>query len=140
ERVSQLGPEHPVEQLSAGLSVAMLARQGAAVAGDEVRRVFHERAETPDALGGIEIERYPAVDTPLSEVAVNRYLFQAVLSEEPSQVAQVVADPLGGHGRVLPSGPGIGEARHPGGRAESGLTDIPHPAFALDAFENVHTA
>ena len=83
-----------------------------------------KRAELLDALGGVQVEADAAVDAALAEVAVERRVV-AVLVEQLAQVAQVVADLVRRHGRVLPARPGVGLAGHPGGRAQAALAHLP---------------
>jgi hypothetical protein len=82
-RLHQLGGEHLRQQLGAGLAVAVLARQRAAVGDDEVGGLAHEGAELAHALGGVQVEADAAVDAALAEVPVQRRLV-AVPVEQPA--------------------------------------------------------
>ena len=64
----QLRAEHPGQQLTARLPVAVLAGKGPAVGRHQVRRPFDEPAEGRDAVGCDQVERDPGVHTALAEV------------------------------------------------------------------------
>ena len=105
ERPHELVAEHLREQLGARLSVAVLARQRTAVRHDEICGGFDERPVAPDALDVGEVEVDARVHATLAEVAVQRAAVP-VLVEQLAEVAQVLAQSLGRHGRVLPPLPG----------------------------------
>ena len=77
EGLDEFGAEHLGKQFGAGLTVAVLAGEGAAVADHEVSRLVHELTETGDAFFGFVIEVDAGVDAGVAEVAVER----AVIAE-----------------------------------------------------------
>ena len=62
--------EHPDQQLTAGLAVAVLAGQRPAIGDHQVGGPLHEPPVRRDALGGVQVERDPGVHAALAEVAV----------------------------------------------------------------------
>src|SRR5215203_770987 len=124
EGLHQLFAEHAGEQLASLLAVAMLAGERAAVSGHEVRRLLEERAVPADSLRAGQVEVDAGVEAALSEVAVEGGAI-AVAAQEGLQVSQVGSEPVRGHGRVLPAGPGIAEAGIAGGRPHGGLAHLP---------------
>ena len=109
-----------------GLAVAVLAGQRAAVGDDEVGGAFDEGAVVGDAVDGAQLERDAGVHAALAEVPVQRGLVLGVAEvvEQRAEVAQVVAEPFGGDGGVLPALPGLVPASGVGGGTEAGLADL----------------
>jgi hypothetical protein len=70
EGVHQLRPEHLLQQRRAGLSIAMLAGERAAVRGHEIGRLVDERPELRDAFLRRQVEIGARVDAAVAEVAV----------------------------------------------------------------------
>src|SRR5206468_7226230 len=87
ECIHELRAEHLREKLRPRLTVAVFARQRAAVRNDERGGVLDERLVFLDAGGGLEIEIDPRVNASLSEMAVQRASI-AVLLEQLTQVAK----------------------------------------------------
>ncbi len=69
--------------------------------------------------------------TALPEVPVHGRVVVVELLEQLLQVAQIVAEPFGRDGRVLPALPGLPVVRRAGGDAEAGLAGLEHPLLAL---------
>ncbi len=67
----------------------------------------------------------------LAEVPVQGRVVVAELAEQVLQVTQVVAEPLGRYGGVLPALPGLPVVRRAGGHAESGLAGLEHLLLAF---------
>src|SRR5207245_1233333 len=88
ERLDELGAEHHLVEVGARLTVAVLARQRAAVRYDEPRRERGEPRVARDTLFAVQIEVDPRVDAALAEVAVQRAVI-AELIVERLEVAQV---------------------------------------------------
>ncbi len=124
ERADELLAVHLDQQLGAGLAVAVLARERAAVRHDEVCGPVEEGAPLGDSMGRVEAEVDPAVDAALPEVAVERRVV-VELGEQVAEVPEVAADLVGCHRRVLPPGVGRGLARHLGRGAQPRLADLP---------------
>ena len=123
-RLHELGAEHLHEKRAARLSVAVLARERAAVGDDEVRRLAHEALERADTVLVVEIEWHATVDETHPEVAIERGVVIEALVERV-ELAEVHAETLGRDGGVLPSWPRIGLAGDEGGRAERALARVP---------------
>ena len=124
ERAAQLGAELALQQGAARPSIAMLARERAAVGDDEVRRRVDEALETLRATRPVEAEAHPQVHAALAVVAVRDGL-EALLAEERPKPCQVAGQPLGRHGRVLEARPGGGAIRQPRGMTRAVLADAP---------------
>ena len=107
--------EHAREQLGARLPVAVLAGERAAVGDDEVGGLLDEAPVARDPAAAREVEVVADVHAALAEVAVVDAP-EAVPRRERPQVAQVVADPLGRHRRVLPALPVVLALRERGDR------------------------
>jgi len=101
EQRDHLLAEHPREELTAGLAVAVLAGQGAAVRRDQVSGSLQEPPVGRHTLGAVEVEGDPRVDTALPEVTVETRTDVGGVAEvrvEPAQVAQVVTEAVDRHG------------------------------------------
>ena len=94
---------HDRQKLGAGLTVAVLPRQRAAVARDHRRRLDHEPFELGDAVGRRQLEVDPAVDAALTEVSVQRRIVSVSVVER-AQIAQIRADLVRWNGRIFPAG------------------------------------
>ena len=155
ERAHDLLAEHPRQQLAAGLAVAVLAGQGPAELGDQVRGPLHEPPVVGDALGGVQVERDAGVHAALPEVAVQARPGVAGVAElvvEALEATQVVAElsrarrrsppsprrcPAGA-GRARwrrgpPRGPATARVRGPGrpGRTPSGSCSVSCSAASI---------
>ena len=126
EEGDDLGSEHPGQQLAAGLAVAMLTGQRAAVGDDQVRGAFDEGPVVRDSIPGAHLERDPGVDAALAEVPVQRGLRLRVAEvvEQCAEVAEVVPEAFGRHGGILPAFPGLVLPGGVGSRTETGLADL----------------
>ena len=113
EQFQGLGGVHPWQQFRTGAPVAVLAGHRTAVGGHHLGGLQHEGAIPGPAVGGLEGEVDACVDTAVAEVSVGQRV-QAVPGQEGLEVAQVVAQVLRGHGRVLPAPVGGFVQRHPG--------------------------
>ncbi len=128
ERLGQLVPEHPRQQLAPALPVPVLAGQRPAELHDEIGRPLHEPPVRSHPVRGVQVEGDPGVHTALPEVPVQTgsgVAQVAELLEERAQPPQVVAQLLGGDRRVLPALEGVGLARDVRGGTEPGLPDLP---------------
>jgi hypothetical protein len=92
------------------LTVAVLARQRAAMGDDQTRRVCGEGAVVRHAGGLVEAEVDTGVHATLTEVAVQRTL-QVIRFEQPSQLAQIVLEVVGRDRGVFPALVVVGLAR-----------------------------
>src|SRR6185503_13398311 len=81
--------------------VAMFSREGSAVADDEVRRALDELAVLPDAVLGEEVEAHAHVNAAVAEMPVERGPI-LVFVQQPAEVAQIRAQLLRGHRRIVP--------------------------------------
>src|SRR3954464_12458703 len=70
ERPHDALAEHPRQQLTARLSVTVLARQRTVVRRDEISRAFEEVSVLADPIRIRQAERDARVHAPLTEVAV----------------------------------------------------------------------
>src|SRR5699024_3034744 len=113
--------EHQGEELSPGLAVTVLPREGPPVGGDQFRRLKEEGAKVGDAPTVLDPERNTGVYAPVAEVAVDRGVVVPELREEFFQITQVVTEPVRGYRRVLPPRPGVLSSRRAGGHTEPGL-------------------
>ena len=111
ESLDEFGAEHFRQQLAAGLAVAVLAGNGAAVADHEIGRFLHKLAELGDAIFRLQIEIDAGMDTAVAEVAVERALV-AVGGEHLAQIAKIAAEFFGRDGGVFPAFPTHGFAGH----------------------------
>ena len=123
EQVDRLRRVHDREQLGAGATVAVLPGQRAAVRRDERRGVGHERAQR--GAGALQRDVEAQVDAPVAEVPV-REPVHPVRRHERLELAQVRAQPLGRHRRVLEPGPRLLARRRPPAEAGAVLADPPH--------------
>src|SRR6185312_11329921 len=119
----QVVAEHLGQELGLRLAVAVLARDRAAELDHEVARVVEPAPELLDARLRDEIEVPASVDAALAVVAVEGALV-AVRLRELREPSQVLAEPLGRNGRVLPTLVRVLLARDEGGRAEPGLAHV----------------
>src|SRR5436853_57646 len=78
----------------ARLAVPVLARQRAAVGGDQVGRILHERAVVRDALRREEVPVEPGVQAAVADVAEHARDAAAVPLAQRLQVAEVRAGVL----------------------------------------------
>ncbi len=141
ERRHQVLAEHPGQQLAPALPVAVLPGERAAELGDQVGRPLHEPPVGGHAVGGVQVERDPGVHAALPEVAVQAGPGVAQVAEllvQAAQSAQVLPEPLGGHGRVLPALEGVGPVRHVRGGAEAGLPHLPQLLLVDGVVEERH--
>src|SRR5207302_9390629 len=70
ERLHQLGAEHLRQQVRARLTVAMLARERAAIRENQVGRFIEKRTKLPDPFGALKVEVVSRMNATLSEVAI----------------------------------------------------------------------
>src|SRR5882762_3882382 len=129
EGLDQLFAEHFGEECAAGLAVAVLAGEGAAVGEGDVGGAVDELAEFENAGGGFEVEVEAHVNAALAEVAVHG-AGVAELLHEGVDGAEVAAELEGIDGGVLPALPAGAYAGDEGGGAEAGFADVPD-AFGL---------
>ncbi len=126
EGTHQLGSVHPLEQLAPRLAVAVLAGERPPVGHRQVGGLLHEPAVPHPAVGGLEVEVDPEVETALAEVTVHTAVVAVPVHDRP-EVGEVVAESLGGDGGVLPSRPHLAPLVHTGGGADPRLPDRPDP-------------
>ncbi len=139
ERVEHLRRVHPWQQLGARPTVAVLPGHRPTEAGDEVGRVLEEPAEHADAAvrstPRTEGEVDARVDATVAEVAVGER-GQTVVDEQRVEGTQVVAEPRGWHGRVLPPGVGgLAVRREPRRQRRPVLADAPERAGGGDVVD-----
>ena len=89
------------------------------------------------SLISLQLKVNPGVDAALAEVAVERAIV-AELLEQLAKVAEVGADAVGRHGRILPPLPGVLLAGDAGGRAQARLADFPQVFFLGLVVEELH--
>src|SRR5690606_14383118 len=135
EGLHELVAEHDGEEIAPGLTVPVLAREGAAVAGDDLCGLAGEIAVLLDPRGALEVEVDARVDAPLAEVAVERGAVPEPL-QEPPEVAEVLAQVLDGYGGVLPPLPGGRLARHERGGPEPGFPHDPESVLLGGVADN----
>ena len=126
------GPNIFGKQRGAGLAIAMLAGEGAAVLEDDVGGLVDEAAVLRDAFGGLEVEGDAQVDAALAEVAVHRRAI-AVALDEREELAQIRAEKLGRDGGVFPAFAAVLLAGNEDAGAEAGLADVPDALGLLRA-------
>src|SRR5690606_9468460 len=126
-QTDRLGRVDVGQQLAACAAVAVLARERAAVAGDQRGGVVHEVPEHRAAARPVERQVDPHVDAAVAEVPVGQ-AGDAVAVEQRVEVAQVGTEPLGRHGGVLPAGPRLRPGRRAPGQAGAVGPDLPDPA------------
>lgn len=102
EGLHQVFAEHAHEHLAPRLTVPVLAGERTTVGNHEVRCPLQEAAERRDAGAALEPERNPNVHASVAEVPVQGGAFVAELGEQREQLTQVVTQPVGVHGGVLP--------------------------------------
>src|SRR6478752_7083978 len=129
--------EHLRQELRARLAVAVLPGQRAAELEHEVARVLEPAPELRDAGLRDQVEVPASVDAALAVVAVERALV-AVLVGELREAAEVLAEPLGRDGRVLPTLVRVLLAWHERGRAEARLAHLPDVLLAVGVVIQLH--
>ena len=124
----QLGAEHLRQQRAARLSIAVLARDRAAVADHEIRRPLDELAVRPDAGFAPQVEADLHVNAAVPEVPVVDGLI-AVLVQQRAEIAQIAAQMCGRDCRIVPPFP---PRRRPGAEmaARGPASRILQTAFA----------
>ena len=120
----EVGAKHFGEERAAGLAVAMLAGERAAVGENDVGGAFDEEAKFADARFGFEVEVDARVDAALAEVAVERAAV-AKLLHESGELAEVGTELRGRNGGVLPTFPSVGLAGDEDHGAECRFADEP---------------
>src|SRR5579885_129531 len=125
EGLDKLGAIHLLEERTARLAVAMLAGKRAAVADDEIRALVEKALPIGEASLRAQIERNPAMDEAIAEVAIDRSLI-AVSMKECLEVAQIIAEHLAGHGGIFPAVPSLWHARNMGRCAERRFAQLPN--------------
>ncbi len=121
---TSVGTEHDGEKLSARLAVSVLTGDRPSHGHNQLSGFVGERTIPADPVGGGEVEIEPVVDAAPTEVAVDGGPV-AGTTVELEQSAQVIAEPVGSDGRVLPAGPGDPPIGQAGSRPEGGLAHSP---------------
>jgi hypothetical protein len=103
-----------------------------------VRGALGEPAVRGGPVGVFEVEGDPRVHAPLAEVAVQRGRPVPEVVQQGAEVAEVVAEPVGRHRRVLPALVGVRAARRVRGRAQTRLTDLPQPLLLTGFVQEGH--
>src|SRR5439155_14553020 len=137
ERADELVAEHLGEKLCTRLAVAVLAGQRATELEHEVAGVLEPAAELLDPGLRDEVEVPARVDAALAVVAVERALV-AVLVRELREAAEVLTQPLGRDGRVLPSLVRVLLAGDERRRAEPRLAHLPDVLLAIGVVVQLH--
>ena len=114
---------HDGQQLGACAAVAVLAGQRAAVRGDELGRVLHERAQRRARAFERDVE--PQVHAAVAEVPVGQPV-DPVPGHQHLELAQVAAELGRRHGRVLEAGPGLLARGRAAAEPGAVLADPPH--------------
>ena len=136
KRLDQVGAEHLRQQFALGLPIAVLARQRAVIGEAEIRRFLHILAKLLYAVGGLQPEGHPGVDAAVAEMAEQRIGIAEALVQLV-ELAQVIAEPLRRHRRILPARPGLFFARD-AHRADPGFAHRPHRRLVLRLLEQTH--
>ena len=102
EQAERLGRVHPRQQCRPGSPVAVLAGHAAAVPGSQGGGRLDESPEPPGAVPLAQREVDAHVHAAVTEVAVG-HAVEAGLPQQRVEAAQVVPQPVGGHGGVLPA-------------------------------------
>ena len=137
EGADEVVAEHLRQELRARLAVAVLARQRAAELEHEVARVLEPAPELRDPGLRDQVEVPAGVDAALAVVAVERALV-AVALRELREAAEVLAEPLGRDGRVLPALVRVLLARDERRRAEPRLAHLPDVLLAVGVVVQLH--
>src|SRR5581483_3538358 len=137
ERLHQFRTEHPGKQFRARLPVPMFTGQGTAITDHQVCRLFHEPAELADAFLAFHVIAHPAMNAPMSEVAV-QHAAVAVAVHQLAQISKIAAPFLGGDCRAFPSLPPQGLAWSVRDRAQARLADFPHSFDLVLVGEKAH--
>ena len=124
EGLDKLGAEHFGQKRSAGLAIAMLARERTAERKDEVGGAIEELAEFAQALVGVEVEVDAEMGAALPIVAVKRAVV-AIFGHEGGETAEICTQFLGRNAGVVPAFVALGLAGDEDGGAEAGLADAP---------------
>ena len=134
EGLDEAGGVHDGEEFGAGLAIAVLSGERAAVADDEVGGLGDEGAVFGEALGGAEVEVELAMEAALAEVAEeDDEVAEAV--GEGVELAEVGAELLGVDGGVFPATPGGLLLAGDLGGAEGELADLHGGALSIGGFE-----
>src|SRR5580704_15181919 len=91
ESLDQFRAEHFRQQLCARLTVAMFARDGAAIAHYQIGSFLHKFAKLSDTFFRLQIEVNASVDATVPEVCVERALI-AISSKHAAQIANISAE------------------------------------------------
>jgi len=124
EGLHERGAEHLGQESGAGLAVAVLAREGAAEAEDDIRSAVNELAEAAEALDGAEVKVDAGVYAALAVVAIE-WTAIAVFGHEGGDGAEVVAELVGGNGGVFPAFIAVRLAGDKDHSTEGGVADTP---------------
>ena len=115
----------------------MLARKRSAQLEHEIRRLVEERAERADPGLALQVEVPPRVHAALAVVAVQRAVV-VVLLRDLAQAAEILAEALGRHRRVLPALVRVRLSRDERRRAEPCLAHLPDVLLLLGIVEELH--
>ena len=129
--------EHFGQQFGARLPVAVLARKRPAVADHKIGGFFQKCAPLLNAVGGLQIERQPGVQTAVAEMAVERADI-IVFVHQLFELAQISAELIGRHGRIFPAFVVVRFARDARGRAQPLFAKMPDDSLLLRVVEEPH--
>ncbi len=117
----------------------MFTGEGTTVGDHEIGSLLDERPVVPHPISAPQFERYAGVDAGLPEVPVQRGLIgvEPELVQKLAKVAQVVAQPVRGHSRILPARPGAVLSGGVGGRTQSRLAQFDEFRLRLRVVEEL---
>ena len=118
------GPNIFGQESGARLAVAVLARERAAEAENQIGGALDEFAEAAEAFAGAEVEVRPQMRAALAIVAVDRGAV-AVLVHQSGEAAQISAELRGRNGSVFPAFAAVRLAGNEDSGAERGVADAP---------------
>jgi len=118
------GAVHPAQELRARAAVTVLPGQRATVCHDDICCLLLEGSLRRASGVGKQVVVDAHVDAALTEVAVEQSV-PVVAGQQGSEVAQIIGQPLGWDGRVLPSGPGLAALGTARGKPSAPLADTP---------------
>src|SRR5205823_9201604 len=115
--------------------ISVLPGQGAPVGRHQAGRLLYEGPVAGDPCVGAQLERDAGVHAAMPEVPIEGGALVAVRREQALEVAQVLAEPLRRHRRVLPALVRLVLPRWISGGAESLLPHVPEAVLGRRVVE-----